>query len=216
MTSITKSLMGRAAQSINRRVQKAAISRHLRKRNLGTANDIPTFTKPEELEALFMLAERCGVNARALEIGSYLGASTCYIVAGLSGPAAKVVCIDTWQNETMPDGERDTLSIFQKNLGPVLDHISIIRKASDTVSPADVPGEFELIFIDGDHTYGHVKNDFVLASRLLSSNGTLAFHDALFFEGVSKVLGEALASGKWQFEGSVRNLIWLRRANFNK
>lgn len=36
---------------------------------------------------------------------------------------------------------------------------------------------YDLIFIDGDHSYEGVKNDYYIYNPLLSDNGVLAFHD---------------------------------------
>ncbi len=38
-------------------------------------------------------------------------------------------------------------------------------------------GEFDFIFIDADHTYEGVKQDFELYSKLLRKDGLIAFHD---------------------------------------
>jgi len=83
------------------------------------------------------------------------------------------------------------------------------------LSEKDLRLPLDLIFIDGDHSYEAVKHDFTLTSQWLSSNGMLAMHDILEFEGVARVVGEALGSGKWTTVGQVKNLIWLKRANWS-
>ena len=37
--------------------------------------------------------------------------------------------------------------------------------------------KFDVIFIDGDHTYDGVKKDFQLYSELINENGIICFHD---------------------------------------
>jgi predicted O-methyltransferase YrrM len=189
------------------------VNRQLRRRGFRNVAQIPTFTVVPELEALFLLARKCRPGARVLEVGSYLGASTCYLAAGLS-PTGTIVCVDTWQNQTMPDGIRDTLAEFQNNLAPAKDQITQIRKASSDVTPAELGEKFDLIFLDGDHSYQQTKSDFQLAAACLAEDGVIAFHDSLYFEGVSRVIGEALATGAWQCGGLVRNLFWIRPAKF--
>jgi len=213
---ITQSIefSNRATRNVNRRVQAYSIQRALRQRGLAEARNIPTFTVQEELEALFILARACKPDARVLEIGSYLGASTCYLAAGLRGSRASITCIDTWQNQTMPDGIHDTLAKFEKNVKSVRPLLTLIRKASDEVTPQELGQPFDFVFLDGDHSYGQTKSDFEHFSGLVSPNGVLAFHDSLFFEGVSRVIGEALASAKWQIGGNARNLFWIKPAQF--
>jgi predicted O-methyltransferase YrrM len=204
----------RIIRSVHRRCYGILIKLSLWRRGLATAYQIPTFTTREEMEALFELANSSPAGARVLEVGSYLGASTCFLAAGLHGEKASIVCIDTWQNETMPDGIHDTLEAFEKNVKAARHQITFIRKASSNVSEQELDGQFDLIFLDGDHSYKQVRADFELASGVLAPGGVLAFHDSLYFEGVSRVVGEALASAKWQIGGNVNNLFWMRRANF--
>jgi len=203
----------RAAGAAHRRVRTAWIKLATRQRGLTDVYKIPTFTVREELETLFELAQECPAEARVLEIGSYLGASTCFLGAGLR-TTASITCVDTWQNQTMPDGIRDTYAIFQENIKAIRHQITLIRKLSGDVTREELGGKFDLVFLDGDHSYKQTLADFDLVSTLIAPNGVLVFHDSYFFEGVSRVIGEALASAKWQIGGSVRNLFWIRRAQF--
>jgi predicted O-methyltransferase YrrM len=52
------------------------------------------------------------------------------------------------------------------------------------------PRKFDFIFIDGDHTYEAVMENFRIALRLLEPGGCLAFHDALSWQGVYDALQE--------------------------
>ncbi|HEX3857606.1 MAG TPA: class I SAM-dependent methyltransferase [Verrucomicrobiae bacterium] len=205
----------RVARGTHRRIQTSLIKQALCRRGLAGVYNIPTFTVQEELETLFDLARACSPNARVLEVGSYLGASTCFLAAGLRGNCASIVCIDTWQNQTMSDGIRDTFEEFKKNVNAVRQQLTLIRKFSSDVVPEELGGQFDLVFLDGDHSYRQAHADFELVSNLVAANGVLAFHDSQFFEGVSRVIGEALESAKWQIGGSVRNLLWVRRAQFS-
>jgi predicted O-methyltransferase YrrM len=186
----------------------------LHRSGVGAAPTIPTFTSRDELEALFRLAEECPADAKIVEIGSYLGASTCFIAAGLRGTRASIVCVDTWQNETMPEGTRDTLEEFKRNIAGVNGRVQLIRRRSCEVTPSELEGPFDLVFLDGDHSYAETKHDFELVSPLVAPTGVLAFHDSFFFEGVSRVVGEALASARWQLGGVVENLCWIKPAKF--
>lgn len=186
----------------------------LRRQGLAGAYRIRSFTVREELEALYCLATKCPPDARVLEIGSYLGASTCFLAAGLRGSRPRIVCVDTWQNQTMPEGERDTFLEFERNVSRIRERLTLVRKASGEVTPGELDGPFDLAFLDGDHSYRQTKTDFELVVPLLKPDGVLALHDSLFYEGVSRVIGEALASGRWQIGGYLHNLCWIRPAAF--
>lgn len=62
----------------------------------------------------------------------------------------------------------------------------------------DLPkNHFDLIFIDGNHEYSHVIEEFKLAERLVTQNGIIAFHDSIHIEGVKKVVEYA---GSWNYK----------------
>ncbi len=49
----------------------------------------------------------------------------------------------------------------------------------------------------------------------LAEDGTICFHDVTCFEGVSRVVGEALATGQWMIAGLVDSLLWIRRPKWH-
>jgi predicted O-methyltransferase YrrM len=177
------------------------------------AQRIPSWTSEAELWMLHRLARSCPPGANALEIGSYLGASTCYLAAGLRASSGRLYCVDTWTNETMPDGPRDTFADFRRNTAAFANIITAVRKRSDRLVVGDVPVPLELVFIDGDHDYAAASGDFALVAPMMSPGGVVAFHDVGVTEhaGVGRVLGEAIASGDWGLEGMVDSLAWIRR-----
>lgn len=180
--------------------------------NLKNVSSIPTHTSKRELAALFNLAIDCQAKAIALEIGSYLGASACYLAAGLARVNGHLYCVDSWQNETMPEGERDTYHEFLSNTCVLQPWITPLRKHSETLSGSDLQLPLRLAFIDGDHSYASVREDFQRILPWMAEDGIVAFHDAnRTFEGVTRVIGEALASGDWAVAGMVESLTWLKR-----
>ena len=46
---------------------------------------------------LYQLASDAPADAQVIEIGSWMGASTCFLAAGLKGPAAKIQAVDNFQ-----------------------------------------------------------------------------------------------------------------------
>ena len=188
------------------------IYRELEKVSLSQAKHIYTHMTNRELNTLYDLATGCGIHANVLEIGSYLGASSCYLVTPLARQDSHLFCVDTWENQTMPEGERDTFSEFSKNTSSLSEYITPVRKRSDDLNESDIIYPLNLVFIDGDHSYMAVKSDYDKVASWIIEGGILAFHDCTYYESVSRVVGEILASGSWQLAGHVDNLVWLRKA----
>ena len=214
MTSLPISLKiaRRLSHWISKNAEATYMRRSLHYVGVQQGDAVYSFTTKAELNALYTLALACPVGADVLEIGSYLGASTCYIAAGLSHGDGHLFCVDTWQNETMPDGIRDTFTEFQENTAVFKDMLTLLRKRSDEIASNDIPAALHLVFIDGDHSYDACRHDFHMVTPWLSEDGTIAFHDSNNYSGVSRVIGEALATGKWSVAGHVGSLLWMRRA----
>jgi predicted O-methyltransferase YrrM len=175
------------------------------------ARDIPTHMTAAELNCLHTLVLGLGAAPRVLEIGSFLGASSRLLAAALP-VAGRLYCVDTWNNETMPGGLRDTLAEFRANVAPFSDRITPVRKNSRDIRGEDFDLPLDMVFIDGDHSYAGVRHDHHATAPWLVDGGIMAFHDATYFQGVSRVIGEALATGQWQIAGNVDSLLLLRKA----
>jgi predicted O-methyltransferase YrrM len=185
-------------------------------RHLGVAGfqaaAIPTFTLPGELAMLHSLARSCPAAPRILEIGSYLGASTCFLAAAAAELHGTLFCVDTWQNQTMPDGERDTFNVFRRNTAPFSERIRTIRRRSSELSDNDLELPLNLAFIDGDHSFAAVLADFERVAPWIAPGGVIAFHDcSRHFPGVPRTVGHALHSGDWLLGGIVETLCWIVR-----
>jgi predicted O-methyltransferase YrrM len=188
----------------------------LQEAGLSHADSIVTDTDKAELLALYALASSCPPGAAALEIGSYLGASACYLAAGLAKGGGHLYCVDTWQNETMIEGHRDTYAEFLANTRNFGHLLTPVRKKSTELGAGDIRTPLHLVFLDGDHSYEAVKNDFALVRQWIAKDGVVAFHDFgdVYFEGVSRVVGEALASGEWVMAGFEHCLAWIKPASW--
>lgn len=101
-----------------------------------------------------------------LEIGSYRGES-----AVLWSEYGHVTCVDLW-----PDSM--TLGIFKRNMTLARARYDIFWGDSKTILPALTPKKwFDLIYIDGDHTYEGCMADIRNALPLLVPGGTLCGDD---------------------------------------
>jgi predicted O-methyltransferase YrrM len=218
ISSIKRGALGqRLLRKVGSRIVKDSsnklMNRALRLAGVPAANQIFSYTKPCELEALFRLAAACPSGASALEIGSHLGASSCYLGAGLKPLNGTLFCVDTWHNETMPEGVKDTFSEFFANTCGLGSVIVPIRKRSTELKREDLETNLDLVFIDGDHAYESVRSDFETVKPWLTEKAVVAFHDTVAFEGVARLLGEILAYGQVRLAGHVNNLSWVQIAN---
>lgn len=183
--------------------QRVAIWRH----GLSSAATIETHLTMEEKLALFNLV-RTKRPRVIVEIGSYLGASSCFMAAAIARYRlnSRLYCVDTWRNDAMSEGARDTYEEFLHNTAPFSQAIRPVRQMS-----VDAAKEFreqiDLLFIDGDHRYAAVREDWTCWSRHLGETAVVAFHDIGWAEGVQRVVAEQV-SPLAAFEERLPNLYW--------
>jgi predicted O-methyltransferase YrrM len=168
---------------------------------------IQSHLSSQERYKLFELALR---KQRILEIGSYVGASAaCFGAAMNKFPGGEIYCIDTWQNDAMTEGKKDTYSSFRENIKPYSKWIVPIRGFSTAV--VDVVKKqtttLDLLFIDGDHSYEGVKADWDSYREFLGKGSIVVFHDFGWAEGVKKVIEEDVKPIISRFD-SLPNMWW--------
>lgn len=131
-----------------------------------------------------------------LEIGAWGGASTLYWAKKLSeiNLNSKIITIDLWDTyeeisndyskhhnrQKMKDANKDDkmYKIFLHNLkSSKLKNISFIRGKSQDVMKLLNDQSFDIIYIDGDHSYNGCKNDILQAKRLIKNNGIICGDD---------------------------------------
>lgn len=129
---------------------------------------------------------------RILEIGSYEGRATTYLIRTCTGfGPLHITCVDTW------DGSVDLPSTrmagverrFDRNVSQALTLAAATvdfrkRKQDSTQALSGFVAEgselFDLIYIDGSHTAPDVLTDAVLAFQLLRVGGVMIFDDYLW------------------------------------
>lgn len=138
--------------------------------------------------------------SKILEIGSYEGASTCYLIANLADKAdIELHCIDTWEGgvEHQEGGSSQTNMPtvelrFQHNTTYAIENsnnkvnLQIHKGFSDTELSKLIAdgkqGYFDFIYVDGSHQAPDVLCDAILSFRLLKIGGVIAFDDYLWQE----------------------------------
>ena len=124
-----------------------------------------------------------------VEIGSYLGASSCFLAAAAVKRKSVLHCVDTWYNDGMSEGKRDTWKEFQINTNCFRDAIIPHKgKSLDIANSFKEP--IDLLFIDGDHSYEGCRSDVESWFPHLKPGGLIIMHDYGWAEGVQKVVQE--------------------------
>jgi hypothetical protein len=123
---------------------------------------------------------------RILEVGTDtgLGAVVMAYASGLCASQAAVVTIDVDQSRG-----RSNLHLVKG----IEKRIRFVEGHSDEVlrALAEEGERFDLVFIDGDHSYGQARNDWERSQELAS---TWVLHDTTQFEGLQRLVAEIRAS----------------------
>jgi hypothetical protein len=166
------------------------------------------FTHTTFEERVFLKKMVKASDGNALEIGSYLGASTCYIADALKQSRRKVYCVDTWQNDAMSEGKKETLDQFISNTKDYKENIVICRGFSKEVS-FTIKEKFGFVFFDGDHSYEGIKTDWDSWKGKLAVNPVLCFHDYGWAEGVQKLIHDEIKPLAKE-DGHLPNMYWVK------
>lgn len=114
-------------------------------------------------------------HKRALEIGSFEGASAVWLLDMI--PNLKITCIDTFES-CFDDVTGKYEQRFDRNVAEYGKRVTKLKgRSTDVLKTFSSRKKFDLIYIDGDHTYEAVKKDAELAWPLLRSGGLLIFDD---------------------------------------
>ncbi|MEX0930295.1 MAG: class I SAM-dependent methyltransferase [Candidatus Paceibacterota bacterium] len=153
----------------------------------------------KEGTALYRLARACPGDMAIVEIGSWKGRSTLCLASGAAeGNRARVYAIDPHTGSTEHQqqfGQVWTFDEFKSNL----EKYGVAQNVTPIVSTSAEAAEtfagthnqtIGLLFIDGNHSYESAKQDLELWFPNVTSGGMIAFHDALTWGGVSRLVDE--------------------------
>lgn len=139
-----------------------------------------------------------------VEIGAAMGRSAAFMASGLRYARTKgtIYSVDIWDDEKWLADYKANL----KKLG-LLDYVVPIRKSSAEAA-AEWDKSIDLLFIDANHSYAHVKQDFELWFPLVVKGGLIAFHDygSEAWEGVTRFV-DSIPNNKLRCIG-VHRTLW--------
>lgn len=111
-------------------------------------------------------------NPKVLEVGVFEGRSSLWFLGNFENLMLTV--IDPWAFTN--DATDETFNRFKSNVEPYRNRLTIMKGRSQLMR--SLPDrEYDLIYIDGEHTSAAVIHDAVLAFELLKVGGLLVFDD---------------------------------------
>jgi predicted O-methyltransferase YrrM len=162
-------------------------------------------------QEIILLSRLARGKSRIAEIGSYKGASACAFGAAVrrNRDGGKIFCIDTWNNDAMTEGRKDTWTDFVRNTESFAHLIITLRGWSFDLTEhlLTLTPHLDLLFIDGDHNDAAVQRDWELYKKFLRSGSTIAFHDFGWAPGVQNVVKNNVLPHVKEY-GSLPNLWW--------
>ena len=134
---------------------------------------------PLEFCSLIELVKKSGRHPAMMEIGMRRG-GTLYAWCQLANPDATIISVDYHPKV-------DDAAVIKRLNGLTRDsqRLHCIRKNShlpetlQAVTEALGDQELTFLFIDGDHSYEGIKQDFEMYAPLVKDGGLIAFHDIL-------------------------------------
>lgn len=157
------------------------------------------FLSLPEAELLHSLVLQVPTGGTVVEVGSYQGRSTIAMALAAKRVGCTLWAIDphlTYEAGGTQFGMADNMAYYENiahfQVGGVVKTLNISSDEAFILWSRDI----DLVFIDGDHEYEHVRRDWYLWSMQAD---VVALHDtAGHHEGVTRLVDEVLASGTWE------------------
>ncbi len=153
-----------------------------------------------------------------IEIGRYKGGSTLVIASAMAGQG-RFWSVDNGEKEVRVHGAASPQS-FDEQLARLCRQwgLQVELLVGDSRTIAIDAQDVDLVFIDGDHRYAGVKNDFERFGRRVRIGGAVlfddAYHERLFrshVEDVGRLVREVAAAGDFRLVKTVDRLAHLER-----
>lgn len=110
------------------------------------------------------------------EVGVYRGENAKSILKTL--PIKKLYLIDPYipykdfNSRELEKSKRKILNVIRKS-----DNRAVLVMKTSTEAVSEIPDNLDFVYIDGDHSYKHAKEDMINYYKKLKSGGVLAGHD---------------------------------------
>lgn len=144
--------------------------------------DIEMYQNLDEFVALItMIRTELGDGPlNILEVGSLYGGTLITFMANFPGSRLTSVDLGIGQHDHRAEGVRAAQATWPEHAATYnCDLLAITgdSHAPEIIARAQERGPFDLVFIDGDHTYAGVKQDAEAYGAMVRPGGLIAFHD---------------------------------------
>ena len=149
--------------------------------------EVVPFMRAKEPEFLSHIIRKLPPNSNILEIGTFRGLSS--VVMAKARPDVEITTIDPHigiPNSPMLYSNPFIVETNLKKYG-VSDRVKHIPLASRDFDPNE---GYDLLFIDGDHSYGGVSLDYHKFELFVKKGGYIVFHDYCDLPEVTRFVNE--------------------------
>ena len=182
--------------------------------------DVEGWMTPGQARLLWSCARGVRSGRTVVEIGSFRGRSM-IVLASAAPEGVELVAIDPHAGndrgphewEGYEEQASEDFDVFNANLekAGVRDRVRHVRKFSDDALP-DVPGDIDLLYIDGAHRFVPARDDIRTWSAKVVEGGDLLIHDSFSSVGVTGAIAVTLMfSGDWRYLGRSESMTHFRK-----
>lgn len=171
---------------------------------------IPGMYRRRESEFLYRLARRKG---ELVEIGCWMGRTTCILVQAAKPWQAKVTTIDNFTTTQPGVPIPATAEKWRKHLLSVKLQPPTLFEMPSMEAVALYDSDISLLFIDSDHSYKAVKDDLAAWAPKVKLGGYLLLHDMFYpsVDGVCRAVVDWWLKEKWEIMGQADFTIAFKR-----
>lgn len=181
---------------------------------LSLLRDVTGFLSDAQARRLWDRARSLPAESHVVEIGSHYGKST-ILLSAAARDGVEVLAIDPhscgpYASATDEEGERvhDAFHVNLRRAG-VAHRVRHVRRRSQSQAALDeVRGAVDLLYVDGDHRYGHTHADLRLWGSRVRPGGLLFVHDCYSSPYVTAAVLRVLALHPgFRYRGRERTLV---------
>lgn len=181
--------------------------------------DVEGWMTPGQARRLWTCARTVRPGRQIVEIGSFRGRSM-IVLASAAEPGVELVAIDPHAGndrgphefEGFEEAASEDHDVFLANLAEagVGDRVRHVRKFSNEAL-VDVPGEIDLLYIDGAHRLKPALEDIRSWGAKVRAGGDLLIHDSFSSVGVTGAIAASLLFNRsWRYLGRSESMTHYR------
>ncbi len=156
--------------------------------------EVPGMLTQNEVEYLYRLGQINSGKGVIVEIGSWKGKSTISLArSSIAAGGEKVYAVDPHKPLAEEGYFEDTEAEFRKNIKEAGVEACVVPMVMTSEAAAKGWNQpIRLLWIDGDHRYEQVRQDFLLWEPHVIEGGIIAMHDTIRKKGPKRVLWESI------------------------